>query len=198
MMKEGLVYEGPPIDDEDVLSRLPKALQDLLRDTNGFISLRGGLHVRGACTAPDWHSLAVAWDGPRAIYCLYPAVSADDIPFAEDCVGDQFLLRDDAVLKLDAELGELQEVTTDLGRFWELAQEAPDELIASGALASDAGDALIPGHLLQVVPPYCLKSETDRSARAIDTLVLRDWHASLAQELAELPDGATVRFTLKE
>jgi len=198
MVAEGLVYEGPPINDDRTLARVPEALEELLRSTNGFIALRGGLHIRGACTAPAWHSLAAAWEGPNAIHELYPAVSIADVPFAEDCVGDQFILRAGVVLKLDAELGELFQVSEDLQGFWELARARPGELIATGALESDAGESLEPGWLLHVLPPYCLEAGADRSARAIEALELRDWHASLAKELSELPDGSTVKFTVKE
>jgi hypothetical protein len=68
MVAEGLVYEGPPINDDRTLVRVPEALVELLRSTNGFIALRGGLHIRGACTAPAWHSLAAAWEGPHATH----------------------------------------------------------------------------------------------------------------------------------
>ncbi len=198
MVAEDIIYEGPPINDHSMLDRLPKALENLLRSMNGFIALRGGIHVRGACVAPSWHSLAIAWEGPQAIHELYPTVTHTDVPFAEDCVGDQFLLRNGAVMKLDAELGDLYQVTEDLQLFWDLARAHPEQLIATGALESDVGASLNPGNLLQVLPPYCLESETGRSVRAIAALVLRDWHASLSKELSELPDGSTVKFTMKE
>jgi len=198
MVADGIVYEGPPINDRGTLDRLPEELQDLLRTLNGFIALRGGLHVRGACVEPTWHSLANAWKGQQAIHELYPTVHEVDIPFAEDCVGDQFLLRDGSVVKLDAELGELHQVSEDLQGFWDLAKAHPEQLIATGALESDAGGSLKPGNLLHVFPPYCLESESVRSARAMDALELRDWHATLSKELADLPDGSTVKFTMKE
>ncbi len=198
MVADGIIYEGPPINDRSTLDRLPEELQDLLSTMNGFIALRGGLHVRGACVEPTWHSLASAWKGPQAIHELYPTVHEVDVPFAEDCVGDQFLLHDGSVMKLDAELGELYQVSDDLQRFLDLVQAHPERLIATGALDSPAGESLKPGNLLQVFPPYCLESEGGRSARAIDALALRDWHATLSKELAELPDGSTVKFTMKE
>jgi hypothetical protein len=55
------VYIGPPIDDPDILDRLPAAYRDFLARTNGYVAYGGGLHVRGACHAPGWHSLRAAW-----------------------------------------------------------------------------------------------------------------------------------------
>ena len=93
-------FEGPPIDDREVFDRLPQPLRRLLEDTNGFVRYGGGLHVRGACTGPEWHSLRRAWSGEAAFHRLYDGIEETDIPFAQDCLGDQFLLRDDKVLRL--------------------------------------------------------------------------------------------------
>ena len=53
----GLTYRGAALDDVDILDRLPMDLQQLLAQRNGFVAFRGGLHVRGACVEPRWHSL---------------------------------------------------------------------------------------------------------------------------------------------
>lgn len=81
-------FAGPPIDDEALLASLPEELQTVLRDQNGCVAYRGGLHLRGAVTAPDWHSLRAAWQGRESFAALYPEVEEDDIPFAEEACGD--------------------------------------------------------------------------------------------------------------
>ena len=79
----------------------------ILSDANGFILHEGALHVRGVSFAPEWHSLRAAWRGPSAFHTLYESVLSTDIPFAQDQVGDQFLLRDGRVLRVSAETGEV-------------------------------------------------------------------------------------------
>src|SRR5262249_38743554 len=106
MRLEHITYSGPPPDDGDLLTRLPAELSSLLRQPNGYIQFYGGLHVRGLCREPAWHSLRDAWDGEHAFHRLYPEVQPEDIPFAEDCLGDQFLLRDGLVWRLMAETGD--------------------------------------------------------------------------------------------
>src|SRR5206468_454105 len=99
----------------ETLGNLPDALRALLaeptdegRPFSGFIQFHGGLHTRGACLGPPWHSLGEAWRGETAISRLFPEVGESDVPFAQDYLGNQFLYRNGFVLKLSAELGRLE------------------------------------------------------------------------------------------
>src|SRR5574338_338404 len=98
----GLTYRGAAIDDVEIIERLPMELQQLIAQRNGFVAFRGGLHVRGACTAPEWHSLRAAMEGPASFAARFRTVKKDDVPFAQDVFGDQFILRGDKVHKLDS------------------------------------------------------------------------------------------------
>src|SRR5437763_1751021 len=60
------MYVGPPVDDPAILDRLPGEYRALLARANGYVAYHGGLHLRGACFAPEWHSLRAAWDGARS------------------------------------------------------------------------------------------------------------------------------------
>ena len=60
MQLEHVTFTGPPLDDGDLLARLPANLAGQLRKINGFIQFHGGLHVPGVCHEPDWHSLRYA------------------------------------------------------------------------------------------------------------------------------------------
>jgi hypothetical protein len=111
------MFTGPPIDDQQILAFLPATLRALLLRANGYIAYHGGLHVRGACVRPEWHSLRAAWFGDEAIHRLFPAVADDDIPFAEDALGDQFILRAGVVNRLDAENGTIESLGVDLVEF---------------------------------------------------------------------------------
>jgi hypothetical protein len=123
------VYIGPRIDDVEILDRVPAPLRDLLGRVNGYVAYHGGLHVRGACRAPEWHSLRAAWDGPRALHRLFPAVSAADVPFAEDALGDQFLERDGVVHRLHGETGAVESLGVDQAGFDAMVREDPIEYL---------------------------------------------------------------------
>src|SRR5689334_14204820 len=111
------MFRGPPIDDHELLMRLPASLRQLLETNNGYVAYHGGFHVRGACSSPVWHSLRTAWFGIEAIHRLFPAVAEQDVPFGQGALGDQFVLRDGFVWKLDAEIGELNPLTMTLPEF---------------------------------------------------------------------------------
>jgi hypothetical protein len=98
-----ITYQGPQITDPDILTRLPPDLASVSRHTNGLIAFRGGLHIRGACHEPTWHSLRHAWESADAFFRSYPRLRPSDILFAEDCLGDQFVFRDHTVRQLLAE-----------------------------------------------------------------------------------------------
>src|SRR3954452_21405654 len=109
----GVTFVGPPIDDAPTFEALPKDLRDVLAEVNGFVAFGGGLHVRGACLEPGWHALR----HPHLAE-TYPAVLASDVAFAEDAVGDQWLLRDGEVLRLHAEFGRVEPLGMDLDEFF--------------------------------------------------------------------------------
>ncbi len=95
-----LSYVGPSLDDVEILPRLPAAYVRFLASRNGFVAFGGGLHVRGAVLDPEWHSIRAALDGPSALHVLFGALTPADIPFAQDALGDQFVLRDGLVYHL--------------------------------------------------------------------------------------------------
>src|SRR5688500_8926701 len=113
----GITWRGESIDDVELLRELPPSLVRILSDANGLILHEGALHMRGASLAPEWHSLRAAWRGPSAFHTLYESVLPTDIPFAQDQLGDQFLLRDGRVLRLSAETGEVDALADSLEDF---------------------------------------------------------------------------------
>jgi len=143
-----VTWTGPMADDNELLDQLPPDLARLLRQIDGFIQFSGGLHVRGACREPAWHSLRDAWLGEHAFHRLYPDVRPDDVPFAQDCLGDQFLLRDGQVWRLSAETGEMRSLDVALFGFLEAAD--PVEYLSMHPLLRfmREGGSLEPGQLL--------------------------------------------------
>lgn len=188
------MYCGPPIDDAEILARLPGEYRRLLETVNGYVADRGGWHVRGACGSPAWHSLREAWCGVDAIHRLFPAVAADDIPFGQDALGDQYVLRNGEVWKLDAEVGELNPLQMTLPEFDAAVRADPDEFLALGPLREfqAEGGTLEPGQLLSVYPPFVFKESangvTYRAVAALDRL---RFLSDLARQLRDIPDGGS-------
>lgn len=145
------------MDDAEILDAVPADLQLLLEQVNGLVAYEGGLHVRGACRQPEWHSLRHAWHGPQAFHELYAAVEREDVPFAEDAVGDQWLLRGESVWRLAAETGDVDSLDQTLRAFLAAVQRDPVERLGLQPLMKfrSEGGALAPGQLLNVYPPFC-------------------------------------------
>jgi hypothetical protein len=195
-----ITYTGPPIDDLELLAELPTPLADLLRHTNGLIAFRGGLHLRGACTEPAWHSLRAAWRGPDSFAARYPAIRPSDIPFAQDCVGDQFLLREGQVFRLETESGEIEPFDAAFTEFLEAAcADTIGYLLLQPLLQFEAeGGRLEPGQLLSVWPPFCAVESADGvSLSAISATERLGFLADLATQLAGMPAGTRFRIEMR-
>jgi hypothetical protein len=196
-----LTWSGPPIDDPETLARVPDPLRSALAARNGCIAWRGGLHVRGACREPAWHSLRSAWEGSDAFHLLYEEVLESDVPFAEDALGDQFLIRDDEVWHLWAETGEIERRAPTLEAFMaEILAEPTQSLALEPVMAFlDAGQSLEPGQLLMAYPPFCVtQSDAGVTLTAIDTFERREFLATISRQIHDLPDGAEVQFRVEE
>jgi hypothetical protein len=197
---ERVTYEGPPIDDPTILTRLSADHRALLESVNGLIAFGGGLHLRGASRTPAWHSLRHAWDGPTALHNQFRAVRATDVPFAQDALGDQYLLRDDQVWRLTAESGDLAPLGVELNAFLaeacndpvaNLSLEPLEEFVAQGG-------ELQPGQLLSVYPPFVVKTDSPPSYRAIPVHDRLVYLANLARQIGDLPDGTEIEFKIVE
>ncbi len=195
------MYTGPAIDDAELLARLPDPLRQWLLVTNGYVAYHGGLHVRGACLEPTWHSLRAAWFGEVALHRLFPSVRPEDIPFAQDAFGDQYLVRDGAVVHLCGETGEVTPIARDLETFDREVRADPTQYLGLGPLEDfrASGGTLEPGYLLNVYPPVCSReSEAGVSLRPIPALEQVRWLAMLAEQLRGVPDGTRVTLVVRD
>ncbi|MBW3624143.1 MAG: SMI1/KNR4 family protein [Armatimonadetes bacterium] len=166
-------YEGPKIAHLSQLEGLPEESRELLVLVNGFIQYAGGLHVRGVGEVPDWHSLHYVWDGPLALHARYPALTPEDVPFGQDALGDQFLLREDRVHRLLGETGDLVALNVTLYEFLAAAQADPIGYLSLEPLAQlyQEGGRLEPGQLLSATPPFCTEeAKAGVSLRAVPAL----------------------------
>ena len=196
---KGILYTGGELTDLVTFARLPSYLQAFLREQNGVVAYFGGLHIRGCVAAPSWHSLASVWQGERALWRTYAEVQKADIPFAQDCAGNQFLLRGDAVLWLDTETGERADPELDPPPVLFGAEKFPLDALGMEPLRAFqlAGGTLQPGQLLSLYPPLCIatKSKSKPSAKAVSVTERLAWLADFHRQIKDLPDGQQVRLT---
>lgn len=195
---KGILYRGGELTDLISFARLPSYLQAFLREQNGVVAYFGGLHIRGCVAEPAWHSLAEVWQGELAFWRTYDAVTEADIPFAQDCAGNQFLLRGDAVLWLDTETGELADLEVDFKHFLFGAEKFPVDALGMEPLRAfqQAGGVLRPGQLLSVFPPFCVAPDdkSTPSFAAMSALERLAWLADFHRQIKDLPDGQSIRF----
>ena len=187
-------WDGGDSDDVELLATLPEGLRAAIAHPAGFSLHHGAIHFRGCVDHPDWHSLREAWYGERAFHRLYPAVFETDIPFAQDQLGDQYLIRGEEVFRLDAETGDVERFAADLGSF--LA--GMDDDIAD-YLNVGLEHQLQPGFLLHAYPPFCFaESGSGASLRPVPADELIRFHADLAAQIRDVPEGGKVTLTVTE
>lgn len=197
MDDEGLIYCGTDIEDREILSALSDDHRKLLSQRNGFVLFNGGLHIRGAVHSPEWHSLRKVWRGDLALHQLFPAVEESDVPFGQDCLGDQFLLRSGVVHRLQAEYGEIESLALSLGAFLDRAHENPVEFLSMSPLLqflSDGGE-IKPGQLLNAYPPFVIKGDADGvRLQAISMIEQISFLGDFSRQLSNLPNGTKVEI----
>jgi hypothetical protein len=140
-------------------------------------------------------------DGRVCTASTLQAVRASDIPLAQDCFGDQYLLREGYVVRLYGETGEIKELRMGWNEFSGHIDAGPLEFLELQHLHRFKGEGgiLLPGQLLSVYPPFVASYEGDRSMRAIPSLELISWLADFARQIADVPDGGRIRIkVLKE
>lgn len=190
-------YVGSEITDVEILAKVPDDYRRLLSETNGFVLFDGGLHVRGAVLSPEWHSLRKIWLGDFALYKLFPAIEETDVPFAQDCLGDQFVLCNGIVHKLDAEVGEIDSLGVDLQTFLKQAQENPVEYLSLEPLLQfmSEGGKLKPGQLLSVYSPFIAEESANVvSLKAISMFDRIGFLADFARQITGIPKGTKIEI----
>jgi hypothetical protein len=190
MKLKNIIYRGPQLDDQETFDRLPEDYQALLAQMNGFIKFGGGLHVRGACLEPTWHSLREVWTGEHALHRSFTQLQIDDVPFGQDALGDQYLLRNEVVHHLRAETGALDSLHCGLFDFLAAAEANPVEYLALAPLLKfqEQGQQLEPGQLLSAYPPFCTKESAQGVHLAAIPMMERiAFLARFAAQIADVP-----------
>jgi len=199
MKLDHLSFQGSTVDDFTTFAKLPSEMRALLEQINGFVQFGGGLHIRGACVVPDWHSLAEVWFGSLALWKIYPVLRPDDVPFGQDAVGDQFIWREGVVHQLSAETGDLHPLDYSFLGFLEAAQSDPLEVLGLHPLLQfqNEGGQLQPGQLLSVYPPFCTKQAASGvSLKAVPVADRIKFLGDFASQIVGLSDGVHIRLTV--
>lgn len=178
MVLNGVTFLGPETTDSHLLEDLPRPLRSLLTRVNGFIAYQGALHVRGVCDLPAWHSIHAVWRGPHALHRHLSEVFPDDVPFAQDYRGDQFLLRDERVHKLTLGDGQVTDLGLELEQFLGATRCDPVDFLDMEPLRRfyAEGGILRPGRILpdeDPVPRVLTPGRWRRTAPALPALVDR-------------------------
>lgn len=185
-----VTFRGPEFDaNSPLIGALPTNLVDLLRQINGFVQFGGGLHVRGICSNPIWHSIAEVMVGPAAIHKHYGVVLPTDAPFAQDCMADQFLLREGLVYKLRSETGELCSLGLGLAQFFSSVEADPMGFLTMQPLLhfQREGNVLEPGQVLQAYPPFCTReARSSVSLHAINATEALAFLMDFSRQISDL------------
>lgn len=193
MKLKDITWEAGGSTDGVLLTFLPDELRELIEPTGGFIIHHGAIHFRGCTFEPEWNALRPIYHGEQSLKTLYPAVDVDDIPFAQDQVGDQYLLRDVEVMHLNAETGEISRFAKCLAEFIDGIQEDIEDY-----LNVSLHRRLEPGMALQASPPFCVKESGEgcASLRPVPVLELLQFHADFAQQITNIPDDELIQIQI--
>lgn len=195
MQFEGVIWQNNAIADNYILKQLPLSLQEFYEEINGVVAYEGGLQIRACSKKPKWNSLYEYWKGDRALYKQYDKMNETDIPFAQDCLGDQYFLRKNEVFLLNAENGEIDNLEMD---FWEFIDECvndPEDFLDMEPLLDflEEGDSLAPGELLHIFPPFSLEeSEEGVTLMKLPVEDRLQFLFDLHNQLKNLKDGDSV------
>ena len=188
-------FIGDPVTNREV-SALRPYLRDLLLDMNGFITFDGAFHVRGVCERPDWHSLHAAWESDAALHRLFSTLVTTDIPFAQDAIGNQFIIRENVIYRMEGETGTIECLDLPPEEFMEAVADQPTGYLPIDLVEQlrQSGGHLAPGELLSVYPPLCSReSSRGVSLRPIPARERLSFLSDFARQIDGVHDGTRAR-----
>ncbi|MGB1004636.1 MAG: SMI1/KNR4 family protein, partial [Salibacteraceae bacterium] len=160
---KGIIYMNQECDNPELVDNLPLEMKAFYKEVNGLVAYNGGFQIRQIGTGPTWNSLENYWTGENALHKIYPNLSPDDIPFAQDCMGDQYVFRGGSVWQLLTETGDLDDLELEFDEFIDEVIEDPVEFLALYPLIDflDAGKELEVGQLLVPNIPFSEETENE-------------------------------------
>ncbi|HEX4729144.1 MAG TPA: hypothetical protein VH298_15170 [Jatrophihabitans sp.] len=177
---------------------LGSQLAELLARRNGFYAFESALHLLPASS--DGHDLA-SWNDAALWRHSYADLADGMFCFAEDVFGGQFAITTDEVIAFDSETGQRTPIAGSL-EGWADAVLADYQFQTGYPLAhqwQQQHGALPAGQRLLPKRPFVLggKYEVD-NLYAMDAARGMRLRGELAVQIRDLPDGATIRYTITE
>lgn len=175
-------------------AREARALERILGKRNGFYAFEGALHV--FANTDTANELGVkSWNASSLWKHEYRDLMGEGVCFAEDVFGNQFLLRGDEIFVFDPETGRANSMAQDIDAWAELI--LGDFSFWTGHAVARAWQAvngtISRGSRLVPVTPFVLGGEfVPENVRAMDAVAGMKYRASIALQIRDLPDGATV------
>lgn len=177
-----------------------RELARLLEGKNGFYAFEGALHVLSDSSEASEVSL-VAWNERGLWKNDYQGMADNGVFFAEDIFGVQFVLRGADVFTFDPETGQSEAMASDLEEWakniledwnlWTGYQIAHDWQLEHGRIRE--------GLRLSPVTPFVLGGAYSvANMRAVNAVEGMKFRASIAVQIKDLPDGATVKLSVVE
>ncbi len=163
---------------------------------NGFYAFEGALHVYSDWGAPSEPGL-VEWNADSLWKSEYQGMAKGLLCFAEDVVGMQFCLKDGGVSRFDPETGEVEVMAPDPEHWAEMIL-GDHELWTGFRLAHEWQEDHKPlpvGSRLVPITPFVLGGEfTSKNLHVLEAVKGMRYRASIAVQIRDLPDGASVNL----
>ena len=195
-----IIYENSEITDRETFALMPMELKEFYLDHNGIVAFQGGIQFRGCLTSPIYLSIREIWKGDSNLFETYHEVEEQDIPIAQDAFGDHYLYRDGRIYKLSGETGELDYLHLLFKEFIaEIERNGIEFLIIEPIydLAS-TGINLKPDQMMNVYPPFMMKSKRQRNFRPVSTSEQIAFLKSLYLQTKDLDEDQQIRIRIRE
>jgi len=175
-------------------------LAKVLSRRNGFYAYESALLVRGIDTVPPPRDIAT-WNAPDTWLAQYDSFELGPmLCFAEDVFGNQFAIASGRVMLFDPETGNSEEVSETL-KDWARIVVDDCAYYTGYPVAHEwqvKNGALRPGtRLMPKIPFVCGGEFAVSNLALIEEREGMAFRASLARQIKDLPDGATINFKIE-
>ncbi len=193
---KAITYHNTQITDKQTFDGLPSELKEFYREYNGLVICNGGLQFKGCINDPKWISLEDIWTGLSNLHSIYDEVLESDIPFAQDCFGDQYLWRDKQVIRLSSESGDIENLDLTFNQFLDEVIKNPTEFLALESFNQlyEMDIKLQDGQLMNVYPPFMFKCDGDRSFKPVPSEEQISFLKSIYTQTKDLPEGQSFKI----
>ena len=199
-----VIWGRPPdrgkFDATFALHDVSRAFFEMLCSGNGFVAFESALTVFPFGDADSEVELT-AWNDRRGWMSGYSAIDSQDIFFGQDVFGNQFVLNAQGIRTFDPETGEFEALSASLKEWAGLILDDYDYMTGypvAHAWQSKHGKLNL-GEVLCPKIPFVLGGEyhIDNLFVTSATRSMR-LRSDLAKQLANAPDGTSVRIVLNE